>query len=66
VEWKVEWRREAWSPATGDGWRRFSRRPDLDAFLAKLGGDAYPHLSPLVFVKVSWRRVGTWQEGSGP
>jgi hypothetical protein len=63
VEWRVEWRRAAWSTATGTPSRRFARRHDLDRFIARrLLADDRPDLSPLSLLRVSWRHVGEWQE----
>jgi hypothetical protein len=61
VEWRVQWRRAAWSPTTGTPSRRFARRHDLDRFLARLAGDR-PGLSPLTLLRVSWRHVGEWHD----
>ena len=63
VEWRVEWRRAAWSPTTGTPSRRFARRVDLDRFVTVrlLSGDR-PELSRLTLLRVTWRRVGPWQD----
>jgi hypothetical protein len=64
----VEYRRAAWSAATGTKQRTFRRRADLDRFIAgRLYGaprPGRPELSPLSLVRVTWRHVGTWQTGA--
>jgi hypothetical protein len=62
VEWRVQWRRAAWSRTTGTPSRRFARVQDLDAFLARLNSGDRPDLSPLTLLRVTWRHVGEWQD----
>lgn len=62
VEWRVTYRRTGWLPTTEAKSRRFQRRWHAEHFADQLYGDGRPDLSPVAYVRITWRRVGPWQE----
>jgi hypothetical protein len=62
TEYRVSWRRVAWSSNTRDNARIFQTRDAAERFVARLADYQRRGLSPAV-IRVSWRPAGQWCEG---
>lgn len=65
IEYRVIWRREAWSVRTQSKTRTYDSREAAERFVARLRQHRAIGLSPAL-MRVSWRYVADWRDGWSP